>query len=551
MAKILPDGLADLCPVGSSPPGLHANELEEKRESNEHRYRPVEPCCGAIGSLYCKEVQSPPSSYRSPFKTAASFIERPESGCRSSQSGKSATVGKEAPGEERPKSRDGRRGKTRPPSQKEHLPPFAPFTRLSLTDDRLDGIAHLPTGPAAHPFGNLLSAAVGQTLIFGSYTLRPQEYGRGSYTRVYDVFYPHHLDRIGTLSTHPLRGRRSMCAFQVENRLHYTGQAVELLVGLLKAVGATDATLTHWEIQITGPRIIEIPKYIKANNLDRRGGRSWGIEIGDGGSVNGMRVGKQASPRSFNLYRNGPTLERRNRQYIAGRVVADGVATAQDERQLARLELHIRGKEFKRLTYVDRFGELHPLTLQSLLDPAVRLAVFRQQIESGFVFRKEIGKDRYATARFFYWEAIERHYATLHGLSEHNRTTAVREPIKARSSDATYRAKQTIKLLLKDGKPGTYLTTGLQEHIKQAANDASVSDAPRQRLIEKLNNAGCSLPSAIVDEAATAYAAEILGNLAAMTSRSLPGALAQTIASKHGIADYLKKQNRIAVQSQG
>ena len=559
MAKITPAGLADLYPFGSPPRSSQDIQTEPNylqghpptdatrsvdAEIRSTQPKPSKAPCGAIDSLYCKEVQSPP---RGPNKLAK-HSEREKEKVSVSHPTKAARAGAEAPGEGRPQTRDGRRGKTNPPSKIEHLPPFQKFRRLSLTDDCLDGIAYLPTAPTANPSRSLLAAPAGQTLLFDSYTLRPQEYGRGNYSRVYDVLHSSHLDKIATLSTHPVRGRRSMCSFHVENHLHYNDQAVKLLIGLLDAVGATNVTLTRWEIQITGPRILEIPEYILANELKRKGKRTWHINSGEGGKVIGMHVGKQASPRCFRLYRNGLTLQRRNRQYIARRTVADGVARQEVEKSLARLEVRINGKEFKRLTYVDAFGEVHPVTLQSLLNPLVRLAVFRQQVESAFVFRKRIGKDRYATAQFFDWEAIERHYASLYGLSESNRTVAVRKPIKARSSSATHSAKQTVKLLAKDGQPSSYLVKCVQKLIEQTAVDPSIKDLPRQQLIHKLSNAGCALPTSEIDEATTACFAEAIERLASKVSTALPVALAQSIASEHGIVNYHKKLPRVTPQ---
>ncbi|WP_146088670.1 hypothetical protein [Neolewinella xylanilytica] len=326
--------------------------------------------------------------------------------------------------------------------------------------------------------------------------------------------------------------------------MHYTDQAVGLLVGLLDAVGATNITLTHWEIQITSPRIIQIPEYIQANRLDRKGGRSWGIEIGEGGTVNGMRIGKQASPRSFNLYKNGTTLERRNRQYIASRVVADGIATMQDKPKLARLELHIKSKEFNKLTYHDSFGELQPVTLQSLLDPSVRLAIFRQEVMSAFIFRKRIGKDRYATAQFFDWEAIERHYARLHGYSAGNHTTAARTPLKARSSDATYGAKQTIKMLSKDGQPGSYLIRGLQKHIERIVRETILANASIRCPTERLSQAGSKSTTNLNGDLEAICYPEGLTELSEELSISLPDIIAHTIAANYGISEYVAKKYR-------
>ena len=520
MVNIPYDGLTDLYAIGPSSPVYDepGSELEvmidpghvftpapDEGESGEDLEEidppaptPVPPAAGAVVSLNCKQVQPPP------------------------------------------------------------LPPFRPLDRLSLTDDRLDGIAFLPTGsspatgrqsdrqrpaPASAP---LMDAPAGQPLTYGPYTLHPQPRGRGWYSRVYSVHHRNQSDPVATLSTHPYEGRRTKCAFHVENHRHYTGDGVQLLVGLLDAIGATGETLTHWEIQTTHPRLLEVPRYIHTNQLKRMGGRTWGVEVGDGGAVKGMRVGRQASPRSFNIYRNGKDLDRRNRQYITARTVADGVATPGQEKDLTRLELHVKGREFKGLTYTDASGTEQPVTVRSLLNPSVRLAVFRRQIETAFVFRKRTGKDRYAAARFFDWESIEAHYYRSSGITGANdpakRTKARRRSIYARRAVSTFGAKQTVKQLTRDGRGGDYLPQALRPELEQTARRTLLSPDRLKALTDTLAAIGCGVDEELVQAVITAHLTDAAAELADQLSRTVPEATARAVAKEHHVTDYYRKQ---------
>lgn len=591
MVKIPSDGLTDLCLVGTSstnydtrineqsaiidpghvftPTANQSPEAEDLEQIDPARPTPAKTAPGAIHSLNCKQVQSPPNGLEAepsaadrikkkkpsaadrvggdsrPCKagkpSAADRIKKPSAADKvGGGDSRPCKAGKEAPGEEKPKSDDGRRGKTRTPLT--GLPPFDAFTQLSITDDRLDGVASLPTSGK----GLLLDAPAGQQLTYGDYTLNPQRRGWKGYSRVYKVHHRHHSDPVATLLTHPNQGRRALCEFNTENHHHYTGDAVQLLVGLLDAVGATGETLTHWEVQTTHPRLLEVAQYINGNQLKRKGGREWGVEVGDGGAVKGMRVGRSKSPRSFNMYANGKDLSRRNRRYITARTVADGVATPDQEKQLTRLELHIKSREFKGLTYTDANGTEQPVTVRSLLSHSVRLAVFRRQIETAFTFRKRTGKDKYATAQFFDWQAIEQHYDALHSLTgtkgATTRTTALRRNIYARKAGSTFGAKQTIKKLTQDGRAGDYLPKATRPDLEQFARRALLQPDRLKSLTDTLAAVGCEVSSELVLAIVAAHLSNAAGDVADKLSHEAPQIIARAVAVEHGVTDYYRKQ---------
>ncbi|MCP9237082.1 hypothetical protein [Lewinella sp. JB7] len=552
MAKILPDGLADLCPSGTSYPLLANSNFElegfpssvgpfhaflAERDASEVPAlcypTPAGSVSGAIVPLYCKEVQSPPTGTLQP----AEHVPGTKSNNRESR----GNIGsKEPSGEEQDQNRDSRRIKAHPALKT--LPPFPLLDRLSLTDDRLDGYACLSTASVPEQAPSLLFTEEDEILTYGAYTLQPQPWGRGGYRRVYHVYHTDHLDTALTIYTHPFRGKQYIFKFHVENHLHYTGEGLTLLIGFLDAVGATGETLTHWEIQTTHPAYLAIPEYILTHSLKRKGGRQWGLTIGDGDKMEGMRVGQYDSPRSFNMYRNGKDLERRNRQYIADRAVADGVAVPGQSKQLVRLELHIRGKEFKRLEVTDSTGTLRPVTVRALLDPAVRLAVFRTQIEAAFTFRKKVGKDDYATATFFNWDAIERHYLDLHSHtnrdSQKSPIIACRRPVKTRMASSTFAAKQTVKLLKQDGGANSYLRVHLMTELRREILYGLTSPERLSRFSETLSANGCDVDAKVVSALVTDALTDAGDKLATDLGNLLPKTLMQLIAEEYNLQEY-------------
>jgi hypothetical protein len=331
--------------------------------------------------------------------------------------------------------------------------------------------------------------------------------------------------------------------WQVMNHLHYTGEALPLLIGLIDELGATDERLTHWEIQATAPGLRFIPSYIVDNGLTKRHGGRITHELKTKGQlIKGLRVGGSTSNRYATLYRNGEQLDRRNRQYIARRVEADGVATLEQQNQLARLEWNLKGKEISRLTCVDADGKAQPFTLRALAtDPTIRLSVYFQQIETGFVFRRKTGKDRYATAEFFNREAIESHYRSVYGITGIT-TEVTRQPLSTRQSTATHGAKATVKKLLEDSRPGDYLVKSYAPIIE----DRNRSTLHRSKWVETMADtlaaAGCCLPLELLTEILTAAGNDLAKAMAAPVSKAAPIDIARIIAAEHGTQYHYRKK---------
>ncbi len=431
-----------------------------------------------------------------------------------------------------------------PAAETSTLPPFVPIDRLSLTDDRLDGIACLPTD------GELFTATENKSLRFGPFHLVPQRRGRGYYRRLFLVYHANHSDPVAKVRTHPDDGGNRM-TFHVENHLHYTGEAVGILIELLDEIGATNDALTHYEVAADSPRWLEVANYIEENMLTRKNRGHWQLEKRDGKAIKGMRVGKPTSERYAAMYSNGAGLDRRNRHYIARKAERVGVIAPGEQNELVRLEWNLRSKEVRRLTYLDAgTGETRPLTLRSLQDPAVRLAVFRKQMDTGFVFRKRTGRDRYDTPRFFDWEAITDHYLTTYDPAANGPVAApmnvTRQPVTARKSNAAYGAKQAVSKLTKDGRPGDYLVKSLAPVIRGRATDVLLHPHRLQELADTLEGAGCEVPTGLLTEIVAAWVGAGVSDLAGDLARSLPTDVARIITAEHSIQPYYSKKRKAA-----
>lgn len=407
------------------------------------------------------------------------------------------------------------------------------LTRLSLHWDRIRVWADLPTTKAApHP---LLLAGEKERLSFGAFTLTPLGYGRGLLGRLYDVYHRNHSDPVITLESHPTKGRRNRFWFNVANRLNYTGDAVKIGLEFLEALGLPDGNLSHLEAAGDSPDWLDVAKFISANEttISRKNGDYWNKKISKG-EVTGMRIGKTSSARFGNMYRNGNTLNRRNRQYIADKAVDAGVIAPNDGLKLVRFEWNLKPKEVKRLEYKDA-----PVTLKTLLDPLALFEIYKSQMDSGFTFRqKATGKD----VPFFDWEAIKANYLEQYNLSDDGAATLKRKSRTARKSSATYGAKQAIKKLTNDSRKGDYLVKSLRPKLERAAKVTFLNDQRLKALTDTISGAGCDVDGELLRQMITAYVSEAAKGFADQLATSLPLTIASTIAREHNVESYLRKQ---------
>jgi hypothetical protein len=423
------------------------------------------------------------------------------------------------------------------------------ITRLSLNDDRLKVWADLSDRKKVKDLGGgsrlidgqphrLLTSEKAEVLTFGKFTLKPEGYGAGLCSRLYIVHHLDHSDPVIKLHTHPQKGRRSLVWFHLENHLNYPRQAVPLGVELLDALGTFENGLSEYEIAGDAPEVLEIPKFIQKEKLVKKQGRFWRVEVGAAGEVKGMKVNKHTSDRCATIYGNGKTLNRRNRQYISDKAVEAGVIAPGAGLTLVRLEFKIKAKEARRLEYKGQ-----PVTLRTLLDPAARLAIFRGQVESGFVFRFPGSKE---DVSFFDWEAIAANYGREFSapLTDDGEAVAaaVRTPRTARKSNATYGAKQAVKKLVADSRPGDYLVKVLRPDLERTTKVKLLNPDRLKALKDTLSGAGCGLPDAMLNDLLTAFATDAAERLGEGLARTIPGTVALAIAAEHNVKDYHRRQ---------
>jgi hypothetical protein len=309
-------------------------------------------------------------------------------------------------------------------------------------------------------------------------------------------------------------------------------------VELLDALGTFENGLSEYEIAGDAPEVLEIPKFIQKEKLVKKQGRFWRVEVGAAGEVKGMKVNKHTSDRCATIYGNGKTLNRRNRQYISDKAVEAGVIAPGAGLTLVRLEFKIKAKEARRLEYKGQ-----PVTLRTLLDPAARLAIFRGQVESGFVFRFPGSKE---DVSFFDWEAIAANYGREFSapLTDDGEAVAaaVRNTRTARKSNATYGAKQAIKKLVADSRPGDYLAKVLRPDLERTTKVKLLNPDRLKALKDTLSGAGCGLPDAMLNDLLTAFATDAAERLGEGLARTLPGTVALAIAAEHNVKDYHRRQ---------
>lgn len=423
------------------------------------------------------------------------------------------------------------------------------LTRLSLHDDKIKVWVDFAPGTGetidtTRPGYQLLNSDKRKTLSFGKFTLVPEGFGAGLCSRLYIVHHSDHSDPVGKLHTHPQRGRKSRGWLHLENHLHYIRQSVSVGIELLDALGTYSDGLSEYEVAGDALEVLEIAKFIHDEKLRRKNKGFCRIEVNGAGTVKGMQVNKPTSDRFARIYSNGTTLNRRNRQYIADGATRAGVIEPGAGKTLARLEFKIKSKEAARLEYKGK-----RVTLRTLQDPAARLAIFRGQIETGFVFRFSGST---TDIPFFDWEAIADNYGREFAapLTDDGEAVAatVRKPRTARKSNATYGAKQAIRKLVKDSGRGDYLGQVLRPVLEHDVKVTLLQPDRIKALTDTLSGAGCGLPDDMTRELITAFVTDAAGDLAGDLAQSLPRTVARAIAGEHKQSDYLRRQ--LYIQSQ-
>ncbi|OAV44723.1 hypothetical protein A3850_009565 [Lewinella sp. 4G2] len=353
---------------------------------------------------------------------------------------------------------------------------------------------------------------------------------------MYDVHHKNQSDPVATLMSHPRKGTGRRVWYTMANRLNYTGKAVPLGVELLDALQATADGLSHYEIAADAVALSGAVGFIHTAGLVRKNGRTWGIK---GNDRNQISIGSSTSAKYATVYGKGKRLNRENKQYQGRAAVAANVVAPEDVSELMRLEWNLKAKAAKALRYQGK-----PVTLRTLLDPLARLSILRQQTEAGFTF-KYPGRAG-AVVPFFNWPAIDAAYRAQNGLSATDPPTPVTTKAprpRARKSTATYGAKQAIRKLTADSRPGDYLAAATRPEL-QTMTTAALTDPRRiRRLARKLSAAGCGVNddevTAILTEWMTATAAPAV---AAAIAPAAPILLARAITAEHDLDHYLGRQ---------
>lgn len=425
------------------------------------------------------------------------------------------------------------------------------LTRLSIHDDRLKVWAELPTArywaglettpPAVTKNGptdsrgnsRLLSADAGGKLKFGAFTLIYTGTAPGVCSRSYNVYHRRHSDPVATLQSHPTKGYKNRVWFTLENHLNYTRQAVPLGLELIEALGVTKHGLSHWEIAADAPEVFDVAEHILTAGLHRKHGGKITETRTSSGKLVRLNVGTSTSDHYLNIYGNGPGLSRRNKKYIADAAARADVIPPGSPLTLRRMEWNLKSKEVRRLRFN---GE--PVTLETLTNPAARLAIFRAQCESGFCFRQPGTKTE---VPFFDWEAITANYQKQWGTGKDDRPAKL-ERLTARKSNATYGAKQAVKKLIADSRTGDYLTKVTRPELERITRAVLLDPHNLKPLADTIAGAGCGLPDGLITSILTDYLKNASGAVGAALSKRGPELYARAIATEHNIAPYYHRQ---------
>jgi hypothetical protein len=407
------------------------------------------------------------------------------------------------------------------------------LTALSIHDDRLKAWAAIPY---TH---ELLTAERVEQVRLGPFTLVPTSHGAGICNRLYDVFHNNESDPVATLMSDPRKGQKNMVWFTPANHHNYDGRAIPLANLLLTKLRPLRHGLSHYEVAGDAPGLINVIQFIHGRKLVRKGGRTWGIKGTGNAPAQSMYVGSSSSAKYANMYPKGVKLSRENKQYQGRSAVAAGVV--EDDpysiKSLMRMEWNLKPAATRLLRYKGQ-----PVTLRTLVDPLARLSIFKEQTEYAFNF-KYPGRCG-ATVPFFAWDSIETNYRRAWGIPADGPAmeSTIRLPRPARKSNSTYGAKQAVRKLIADSRPGDYLAQAIRPALKHHTQTA-LADPERVRVLcDTLSAAGCGVASDLLTDIVTAWATGAAADAAGRIATAAPGLLAAAISSEHNIYPYLSRQ---------
>lgn len=407
------------------------------------------------------------------------------------------------------------------------------LTALSIHDDRLKVWA-------AVPYDHKLLTAEGlERINLGPFTLVTTGHGAGICRRLYDVFHANESDPVATLTSHPRKGFKNVVWFTPANHHNYDGRAVALANLLLTELRPLRHGLSHYEVAGDAPGLTNVIQFIHGRKLVRKGGRTWGIKGTGNAPAQSMYVGSSSSVKYATIYRKGVKLNQGNKQYQGRAAVAAGVV--EDDpysiKSLMRLEWNLKPAATRQLEYKGQ-----PVTVRTLVDPLARLSIFKEQTEYAFNF-KYPGRCG-AAVPFFDWDVIETNYRRAWGIPADGPSMqpTIRLPRPARKSNSTYGAKQAVRKLTADSRPGDYLAQAIRPALSQHTQTA-LTDPERVRVLcDTLSAAGCGVASDLLADIVTVWANGAAADAAGTIATAAPGLLAAAISAEHNIDPYLSRQ---------
>lgn len=416
------------------------------------------------------------------------------------------------------------------------------ITSLSVNIDRLTVTGVLPTNhlkrvkavseanpkSEANPNYNpcLLTAEGFESLKASDYHLVRQPYRIGICKWVYWVYHKNYSDPIGTVRCRPFKGDRRRFWLDLHHHVCYMENGIQLAIGFLSAIGANDTQVTYLEVSGDSPYLNKVLSFVQSSGAKKKNG---GKQVFD---KHGARFGKRASDRSATFYNNGKTLRQRGKEYIGHK--AKNVLQGQDMRKLWRFEWRLNGNESKRLFYKDSEGTQQPITLESLTDSAVVLAIFRTQTETGFIWRLTDPATKKPTElSFFDWEAI--------GAMELQRSER-----HLRSDKTTHCRKQMVNGLIQDSRKGDYLVKTLTRNLVADYTETLTAQPSIDGLIDAIMQAPCNLTEKGLRDILTAYGTNAAERMAERTAATIPRQIAQIATEEFNLHGYYRRKKREA-----
>jgi len=371
--------------------------------------------------------------------------------------------------------------------------------------------------------------------------------GLSGHDRLYNAHHITQSEAFAVVGSHPSNGAKNTCTV-ISTKVGTTERQQALLADLVDAIGFKSIQLRKrgLELKTVGTDFPDLYKWLKENGAVRKNSRvgkygqptvqigkitqvsNAGFQIDTNGPAESLLSGSVNSEVRATGYHFGKTLKQRNKEHQGHFAIANGLIKSHYEfKQLHAIETRPKKSLIDRLKVVGDNGTKRPIQHpRDLVDGQVVADLFRATAEQTLTFylpNEGTGKRRKFFS-FFDWQAIG----------------AAKLEKMPRRSNSRYSAKQLVKRLLLDSRPGDYLVQVLDKKLKKLLKTCLENTDILKVLIDTLTYSTTAAAEQ-VSQIVTGWSSMLTGSLGTAAAKHLPDLIARIVAKENDVGRFYNK----------